>query len=65
MMFKTIQILVRDKGKGAPTSVLEFSNDALGTLGVGLRGMSAGGVTEYYRKRPNLGPTQTPTPQPQ
>jgi PAS domain S-box-containing protein len=30
---------VRDKGKGAPASVLEFSNDALGTLGVGLRGM--------------------------
>ena len=30
---------VRDKGKGAPASILEFSNDALGTLGVGLRGM--------------------------
>jgi signal transduction histidine kinase len=30
---------VSDKGKGAPASVLEFSNDALGTLGVGLRGM--------------------------
>ena len=30
---------VRDEGKGAPASVLEFSNDALGTLGVGLRGM--------------------------
>jgi PAS domain S-box-containing protein len=30
---------VKDKGKGAPPSVLEFSNDSLGTLGVGLRGM--------------------------
>jgi PAS domain S-box-containing protein len=30
---------VKDKGKGAPSSVLEFSNDSLGTLGVGLRGM--------------------------
>lgn len=30
---------VKDRGKGAPPSVLEFANDALGTLGVGLRGM--------------------------
>jgi signal transduction histidine kinase len=31
---------VKDEGKGAPPGVLEFSGDALGTLGVGLRGMN-------------------------
>ena len=31
---------VKDEGKGAPPGVLEFSSDALGTLGVGLRGMN-------------------------
>ena len=31
---------VTDEGKGAPPGVLEFSSDALGTLGVGLRGMN-------------------------
>ncbi len=31
---------VRDQGRGAPPGVLQFSGDVLGTLGVGLRGMS-------------------------
>jgi PAS domain S-box-containing protein len=31
---------VKDEGKGAPPGALEFSGDALGTLGVGLRGMN-------------------------
>jgi PAS domain S-box-containing protein len=35
-----IVLEVKDHGKGAPPSVLEFSPDALGTLGVGLRGMN-------------------------
>lgn len=36
----TIILEVKDEGKGAPSGVLEFSSDALGTLGVGLRGMN-------------------------
>jgi PAS domain S-box-containing protein len=35
-----IGLEVKDQGKGAPHGVLEFSGDALGTLGVGLRGMN-------------------------
>jgi signal transduction histidine kinase len=31
---------VLDQGKGAPAKILEFSNDSIGTLGVGLRGMN-------------------------
>jgi PAS domain S-box-containing protein len=31
---------VKDEGKGAAPGVLQFSGDALGTLGVGLRGMN-------------------------
>lgn len=31
---------VKDEGKGTPPAVLESSSDALGTLGVGLRGMN-------------------------
>jgi PAS domain S-box-containing protein len=34
-----IVLEVRDQGKGAPVALLQFSNDALGTLGVVLRGM--------------------------
>lgn len=35
-----IMLEVSDDGKGAAPGVLEFSGDALGTLGVGLRGMN-------------------------
>jgi PAS domain S-box-containing protein len=35
-----IVLEIKDEGKGAPPGVLEFSEDALGTLGVGLRGMN-------------------------
>ena len=35
-----IVLEVKDEGKGAPPGVLEFSGEALGTLGVGLRGMN-------------------------
>jgi signal transduction histidine kinase len=31
---------VLDQGRGAPAKILEFSNDSIGTLGVGLRGMN-------------------------
>jgi PAS domain S-box-containing protein len=35
-----IVLEVKDEGKGAPAGALEFTGDALGTLGVGLRGMN-------------------------
>ena len=35
----TAVLEVQDQGKGAPAAVLEFNNDATGTLGVGIRGM--------------------------
>ena len=31
---------IKDSGKGIPPNVLEASREALGTMGVGLRGMS-------------------------
>ena len=31
---------VLDQGKGVPAAILEFRNDSIGTLGVGLRGMN-------------------------
>jgi PAS domain S-box-containing protein len=37
---QTAVLEVLDQGKGVPAAILEFSNDSIGTLGVGLRGMN-------------------------
>jgi len=37
---QTAVLEVLDQGKGVPAAILEFSNDSIGMLGVGLRGMN-------------------------
>ena len=37
---QTAVLEVLDQGKGVPAAILEFRNDSIGTLGVGLRGMN-------------------------
>ena len=37
---QTAVLEVLDQGKGAPAAILEFRNDSIGMLGVGLRGMN-------------------------
>lgn len=37
---QTAVLEVLDQGKGVPAAILEFSNDSIATLGVGLRGMN-------------------------
>jgi signal transduction histidine kinase len=37
---REVTIEVHDQGKGIPTAVLEYAQDACGTIGVGLRGMT-------------------------
>jgi PAS domain S-box-containing protein len=37
---QAVVLEVLDQGKGVPAAILEFRNDSIGTLGVGLRGMN-------------------------
>ena len=48
-----VRVEIKDRGKGIPPALLESTRDALGTLGVGLRGMSErmrqlGGTLELF-----------------
>jgi len=37
---RTVNLEIKDQGEGIPASILESTRDAVGTLGVGLRGMT-------------------------
>lgn len=60
----TVDLEIKDQGKGIPASILESTRDGVGTLGVGLRGMSErmrqlGGKLELFSS--NQGTTVSAT----